>query len=81
MHTVVLICRHIIAYNVNVIKKKDVINAMIKIRTHKTQNKNIPTEYYTKKIEFNLYNDIIFWDEELKEWILIKPDDIISITG
>ena len=54
---------------------------MIKIRTHKTQNKNRPTEYYTKKIEFNLYNDIIFWDEELKEWILIKPDDIISING
>ena len=54
---------------------------MMKIITHQMQNKTIPTEYYTNKIEFSTTQDntIIFWDIELKYWITLDIKEIIYI--
>lgn len=56
---------------------------MMKIITHQMQNKTIPTEYYTNKIEFSTVQDntIIFWDTELEYWIKLNTEEIISIIG
>ena len=54
---------------------------MIKIKTFAKQNKTIPTEYYTNKIEFSTTQDntIIFWDIELEYWITLDVREIIYI--
>lgn len=54
---------------------------MIRIKTFARQDKTIPTEYYTNKIEFSTtqYNTIIFWDIELKYWITLDIREIIYI--
>lgn len=56
---------------------------MLKIITHQMQNKTIPTEYYTNKIEFSTVqnNTIIFWDTELEYWITLNTEEIIFIIG
>lgn len=56
---------------------------MMKIKTFAKQNKTIPTEYYTNKIEFSTTQDntIIFWDIELEYWIILDTKEIISIIG
>ena len=56
---------------------------MMKIITHPMQNKTIPTEYYTNKIEFSTVQDntIVFWDTELEYWVTINTKEIISIIG
>lgn len=56
---------------------------MMKIITHQMQNKTMPTEYYTNKIEFSTVQDntIIFWDTELEYWITLNTEEIISIIG
>ena len=54
---------------------------MMRIKTFAKQNKTIPTEYYTNKIEFSTKQDntIIFWDIELKYWITLDVREIIYI--
>ena len=55
--------------------------SMMRIKTFATQNKTIPTEYYTNKIEFSTTQDntIIFWDIELEYWITLDVREIIYI--
>ena len=54
---------------------------MIRIKTFARQDKTIPKEYYTNKIEFSTTQDntIIFWDIELKCWITLDIREIIYI--
>lgn len=56
---------------------------MIRIKTFAKQDKTIPTEYYTNKIEFSTSqnNTIIFWDIELEYWITLDVREIICIIG
>lgn len=56
---------------------------MIRIKTFAKQDKTIPTEYHTHKIEFStVQNDtIVFWDTELEYWITLDTKEIISIIG
>lgn len=56
---------------------------MIRIKTFAKQDKTIPTEYYTNKIEFSTSqnNIIIFWDIELEYWITLDVREIICIIG
>lgn len=55
---------------------------MIRIKTFAKQDKTIPTEYYTNKIEFSTsQNNIIFWDIELEYWITLDVREIICIIG
>lgn len=54
---------------------------MVRIITNETQNKTVPTEYYTNKVEFTPKGNVIFWDEELKDWIVLNLDEIMFILG
>lgn len=58
---------------------------MIKLITYPSSDKNVPTIYYTNKVEFGTKmqseNKVIFWDIEIKNWIVIDIQEILCIIG